>query len=423
MKVERKRFGRCLVVKFGGSSLADEAKLGKAARAVAEEAAKDTRIVVVVSAMGKTTDFLIETAKQACEGRMPDDALDDLLSMGERTSARIFTTALKAHNVNCRYLDPAEPDWPIITDVCFNNAKPILSACEKLVKEHVSPLLEHGTVVVVPGFIGKTEDGKITTMGRGGSDTTAFILAQALHANQVILVTNVDGIMTADPKIIRSPQRLKEIHANTLVGLADSGTKFIHKKALKYKDPSIDVKVINHARGDLNSEGTTIHGSLLNNTAVEIIYPPPTMSITIVGEAISESPEILQKILQRIKDAEVPIHGVSIDRNSLILYLPQNGTDELLETLHTIVLNHEQTLAMAVRKKLAFIQVKGAGLEETPGIVSRIAEGLYSERINIFGIFTITSSILIFVDAEDIKRAVGLIRKSIKTNSHTMKSS
>ncbi len=418
MKLERKRFGRCLVVKFGGSSLADESKLGKAARAVAKEAARNTRIVVVVSAMGKTTDFLIETAKQACEGRISNDALDDLLSMGERTSARMFTTALKASNVKCRYLDPAELDWPIITDGCFNNAKPILSACEKLVKEHVSPLLEQGTVVVVPGFIGKTEDGEITTMGRGGSDTTAFVLAQALRADQVILVTNVDGIMTADPKIIKNPKRLKEIDANTLVGLADSGTKFIHKKALKYKDPNIDVKVINHAWGDLNSEGTTIHGSLSNNVAVETVYPPPTMSITIVGKAIPESPEILQKILQRIKDAGVPVHGVSIDRDSLILYLPQNGTDELLEALHTMVLNHEQTLAMAVRKKLAFIQIKGAGLEETPGIVSRIAGRLYSERINIFGIFTIASSVLVFVDVGDMERAVGLIRKSIKANSH-----
>lgn len=405
-------------MKFGGSSLADESKLGKAARAVAKEAAKHTRIVVVVSAMGKTTDFLVETAKQACEGRISYDALDDLLSMGERTSARMFTTALKAHNVQCRYLDPAEPDWPIITDGCFNNAKPILSACEKLVKEHVSPLLEQGTVVVVPGFIGKTEDGKITTLGRGGSDTTAFILAQALRVDQVILVTNVDGIMTADPKVIKAPQRLKEIHADTLVGLADSGTKFIHKKALRYKDPDIDVKVISHAWGDLNSEGTVIRGRLSNNIAVETVYPPPIMSITIVGKGISEAPEILQKILQQIKDSEVPIHGVSIDRNSLILYLPQNGTDELLEAMHAIVLSHKQTLAMAVRKKLAFIQVKGVGLEETPGIVSRIAECLYSGHINIFGIFTITSSVLLFVDAEDMKRAVELIRKSIKANSN-----
>jgi aspartate kinase len=423
MKVERKCSGRCLVVKFGGSSLADESKLGKAARAVAKEAARETRIVVVVSAMGKTTDLLIGTAEQSCEGKISKGALDDLLSMGERISARVFTTALKTNNVNCRYLDPAEPDWPIITDGYFNNAKPVLPACQKLVKEHVLPLLDQGTVVVVPGFIGKTEDGKITTMGRGGSDTTAFILAKALRADQVILVTNVDGIMTADPKIIKNPKRMKEIHANTLVRLADSGTKFIHKKALKYKDPNVDVKVINQAWGDLNSEGTKVYGSLSKNTAVETVYPPPTMSITIVGEAISETPEILQKVFQRIKNAEVPIHGVSIDYNSLILYLSQNGTDELLEALHVIVLKHQQTLAMAVRKKLAFIQVKGAGLEETPGIVSRMTEALYSERINIFGIFTITSSVLVFVDAEGVKRAVKLIRKSIKANSHTMKGS
>jgi len=416
MSEKKECFDRCIVVKFGGSSLADDFKISKAAKAVAKEAAKGIRVVVVVSAMGKTTDFLMETSKQACGGSASDEELDDILSMGERTSARIFSTALKANKVKCRYLDPADPDWPIITDRTFTNAKPILPACEKLVREHVSPLLKQKTVVIIPGFIGKTEDGKVTTMGRGGSDTTAFIAAKALSANQVILVTDVDGIMTADPKIIKSPQRLKDVDVNALIGLADSGAKFIHQKALKYKDPSIEIKVINHALGDLESEGTTIHGALLNDTIVETAYPSPAMSVTIVGNAISEAPEILQEVFQRIKEAEAPILGVSINHNSLILYLPENGVNDLLEALHSIVTSHEQTLALAVKKNLAFIRVKGVGLEETPGIISRIAEALFSGSINIFGIFTITSSVSVFVDLNDREKAAELIQKSIREN-------
>jgi aspartate kinase len=387
---KRKKLDRCIVVKFGGSSLANKTKIDSAAKAVAKEVSKGTRIAVVVSAIGKTTDFLLDTTKQASRDKITDEELDDIL------------------------LDPLNPDWPIITDKTFTNAKPILSVCEKLIKKHVSPSIGRN-VVVIPGFIGKTEDGKITTLGRGGSDTTALIIARALSADQMILVTNVDGIMSADPKIIKKPQLLKEIHVNTLTGLTDSGTKFIHKKALKYKDPSIGVKVINNTSGDLDSDGTIVHGNLSNSMPVEM-SAQATTAVTIVGKAISESPQILQEVLQQINNVNVPILGISIDYNSLILYLPSNGIEELLEALHSIVVVYDQTLALAVKQNLAFIRVRGVGLEETPGIISKLAESLYSARINIFGIFTITSSILVFVDFNDREKAIKLIQKSIKVD-------
>ena len=416
MKEEKKASNRCVVVKFGGSSLASTSKITKAASAVAKEVAKGTGVVVVVSAMGKTTDFLMETAKKACAGAIPGVELDDILSMGERTSVRIFSAALKANKVKCHYFDPADPDWPIITDRSSTNAKPILPACEELVKEHVLPLLEQKTVAVIPGFIGKTKDGRVTTMGRGGSDTTALIVSRGLPADRVILVTDVDGIMSADPKVIKNPKRLKEIHVNALIGLADSDTKFIHDKALKYKGPSVKVKVINYASGDLDSEGTVIHGGLPNSILVETAYPSQAMAVTVVGDAISESPQILQEVFQKVRDAEVPILGVSINYNSLILYLPGNGVEELLEALHSLVINNKQTLALAVRRNLAFIKVKGVGLEETPGVISKLAEALYSENINIVGMFTITSSVLVFVDSKKKEKALKLIRKAVKVN-------
>jgi len=408
----------CLVVKFGGKSLADAPKIIRAAETVVKEKAKGTKIAVVVSAMGGTTDSLLETATQACGNTLSDEELDDILSMGERTSARIFAAALKAQGVRCLCLDSADPKWPIITDTAFTNAQPMTPLCEKLIKEHVLPILEQGTVVVVPGFIGKTDDGRVTTLGRGGSDTTALILAQALPADQVILVTDVEGIMTADPKIIKEPRRIGEIDVNQLVGLADSGAKFIHQKALRYKDPSIDIKVINHAKGDLNSGGTIIRGGFHSNSVtVKRAYPSPAMMVTMVGTTISESPQILQEVFQQIRAAKVPILGVSINYNSLVIYLPEDSPSELLEALHSIVVNYEQTLALAVRKNLAFIKVGGVGLEETPGIVSKISQALYAEGINIFGIFTITSSVLVFVDLKHGEKAVELMQKSIRVNS------
>ena len=199
---------RKIVVKFGGSSLADHERLLKAVNSVVAEAKRGTKIAVVVSAMGKTTDVLLTTAKNTSNGKLTKHELDDILSMGERTSVRIFAAALRNNGVDACYFDPMDSEWPIISDDSFQNANPLLAECDKNIKEYVLPIVEKGTVPVIAGFVAKTKDGKITTLGRGGSDTTAFILADGIDADQIVLVTDAEGIMSSDPKIITSSELL-----------------------------------------------------------------------------------------------------------------------------------------------------------------------------------------------------------------------
>jgi len=403
-----------IVVKYGGASLADHERMLRAVTAVAKEVAKGTQIVVVVSAMGKTTDSLLHAAKNASGGKVEKGELDDILAMGERTSIRIVTAALKAKGVESRYFDPLDADWPIITDDNFSNANPIEEQCRKKIQQHVLPLVEKGVTPVIAGFVGRTLDGKITTIGRGGSDATAFILAKALEADEVILVTDSEGIMSADPKVIRSPRRLREIDVNTLVGLADSGTKFIHRKALRYKDPSINARVINHSRGDLNIRGTFITGGLSTELDVVVASQSPAVSITVVGRGVSEKPKVIQELTEVVK-AYVPLLGLSVDYNSIILYVADEGDlNSLLEKVHETILKHGETIAMSVRNQLAFLKVSGVGLEETPGIIGKISETLRLNEINIFGILTITSSILLFVDWNERETALNLIKSSLR---------
>jgi aspartate kinase len=404
-----------IVVKFGGSSLADHAKLSKAVAAVANEAAKGTRIVVVVSAMGKTTDILMSTAKNTSNGKLEKRELDDILSMGERTSVRIFAAALRNNGVESRYFDPLDDEWPIITDAAFSNANPLLGECKKRIQECVLPIVEKGVVPVIAGFVGRTIDGRITTLGRGGSDTTAFILAEALKADEVILVTEADGIMSGDPKIVANPRRLSEIDVNTLVGLADSGAKFIHSKALKYKPQSINVKVINHAYANLNKEGTLITEALATELDAEIAHSSPVAGITVVGHSVSESPQIILEMVEKAK-AHSSLLGMSINTNSVILYVSQEkNIDTLFNEIHNIILNKAETIAMAVKKDLAFLKTSGVGLEETHGIIGKISEVLRLNDINISGILTITSSILLFVDWNEREKALQLIRNSLRS--------
>jgi aspartate kinase len=404
-----------IVVKFGGSSLSDHERLLKAVMAVVNEAKKGTKIAVVVSAMGKTTDVLMTTAKNTSNGKLSKHELDDILSMGERTSVRIFAAALRNNGVDACYFDPMDSKWPIITDDSFQNANPIVKECEKNIKEYILPLVEAGTIPVIAGFVGKTKDGKITTLGRGGSDTTAFLLAQGISANQVVLVTDADGIMSSDPKIIASPKLLPTIDVNTLVGLADSGAKFIHSKALKYKPRDIDVKVISNAHGDLSRAGTIITGGLATELDAEIAHPTPVAEITVIGNGISANPEVITEMVEKVKENSLLL-GMSMNTNSIILYVPQEkNIDVLFNQIHKITTSNKETIAMAVKKDLVFIKTSGVGLEETHGIIGRISEDLRVNGINISGILTITSSILLFVDWNDREKALKLIKNSLKT--------
>jgi aspartate kinase len=412
MKNENSR--RKIVVKFGGSSLADHEKLAKAVNAVAKEAKKGTRIAVVVSAMGKTTDMLMNTMKNTANGKLQKHELDDILAMGERTSVRVFAAALRTNDVQSCYLDPLDDRWPIITDTAFSNANPILKECTTRIQKYILPIIEKGTVPVIAGFIGRTLDGKITTLGRGGSETTAFILAEAIKADEVALVTDADGIMSGDPKIVANPKTLPEINVNTLVGLADSGAKFIHSKALKYKPQSINVKVINHANSDLSQKGTLITGALATELDVEIAHPSPIAEITIVGNSVSEKPQIILDIMKTV-ETQTHLLGMSMNENSVILYVSQEkNIDKLFSQIHNITLNNPETVAMAAKKDLAFLKTSGIGLEETHGLIGKISENLRVNEINIYGILTITSSILLFVEWSQREKALQLIRCSLR---------
>ncbi len=403
---------RLLIVKFGGSSLSNGKKIGLAAESVAREYSKGNRLVVVVSAVGRTTDELLELTNHGA-GIVETDR-DDILAMGERTSARIFAASLKARGIQARQFDPSDRDWPIITDHGFSNANPLTTASTQRIRKYVKPAIEDGIIPVIGGFIGRTRDGRITTLGRGGSDTTALLLATALGADEVILVTSARGILTGDPNLISNARVLRTIDMKALVGIADTGTKFIHRKALRYKDPAINMRVIPSAAGRLDAQGTQITGGPLPELEVKIHNPDPVASITLVGRDLPQNPELIRKVTGIIRSNLV---AISQDSDSAILYLSQTPSlRRQISRLHDVVAKNPHGLAIAARMGMALITVKGVGLEETPGLVAKISDALRSGNINIFGILTITSSVLVLLDWKIRKQAGKLIRNSLENN-------
>ena len=401
-----------LVAKFGGTSLANARRISRAVKAVAEEYARGTQIVVVVSAVGRTTDRLLELTNRT--HNIVGNDRDDVLAMGERTSARIFAASLKTLGIQVRYFDPSDKDWPIITDDNFSQANPLRGKCAARIRRYVAPLLAEGIVSVVAGFIGRTQDGRVSTLGRGGSDTTALILAEALKADEVVLVTDSPGVMTGDPKLIQQPRLIKRIQMQTLSRMADSGSKFIHRKALRFKDPNIDIRVISHRLGSLRAPGTIISGEPVPELEVRIHNPHPVASVTLIGKSLPKNPTLMTQVTKIVRRN---LEAVSEDDNSVILYLRENRTlKKKIGLLHKAVLDCPGGVAVAARTGTTLIAVKGVGLEETPGITARITEALRVNNINIFGILTITSSVLVLVAWKERQRAATLIRQALESN-------
>ena len=174
--------------------------------------------------------------------------------------------------------------------------------------------------------------------------------------------------------------------------------------------------MINHAHGDLSKEGTIIKGGLPAELDVAMASQSSAASITVIGHGVSEKPLIMQELTEIVKTYS-SLLGLSVNHNSIILYISEEGNlESVFEEVHEIILKHKENIAMSVRENLAFLKISGVGLEETPGSIGKISEILRLNEINIFGILTITSSILVFVDWNEKERALSLITDSLRRN-------
>ncbi len=280
------------IAKFGGTSIGNGKKIRKAAQSVVNEYMKGNKVVVVVSAINKTTDNLIKIVKDSVDSNVTDKQMAEILSMGEMTSVRVMSSVIESLGVKSEYIDPYSDEWPLLTNNKVLEAKIDFKASELMSKE-LNRILDQGIIPVVCGFLGKGPDGEITTLGRGGSDITAFLLGHSLNADEVIIVTDVDGVMSTDPNKIQKAKKLDKISVEEMRDLATHGAQVLHPHALKYKDPLINAKIISHEYGDLSNPGTTIvgpyEGEMMKTT---ILYPEPISVVAIVGDGMLKKNQV-----------------------------------------------------------------------------------------------------------------------------------
>jgi aspartate kinase len=337
-----------IVVKVGGSVLANGEKIVKIAKSIIEEQKKGEEVVVVVSALSGETDRLLALANEISkEEKLRRQDLDDILAIGERLASRVLVATLRALGAKAKPIDPQTDEWCIFTDSEYGEANIMIEESKVIAKKKLLPLLQEGINPVVCGFIGLAPNGTVTTLGRGGSDTTAIALANMLDAERVIIVKDVEGLYSADPKRIKESKLLKTITADELRILALSGTKIINPKALEYITPKMRVKIISEKSATLDAEGT------------EIIYKKKEAEkefltqITLIGEEKLTTPENLEKIVRILKSENFSVYSILGTKGALALLVEEKDAENICELLHNLVKEDKNFKAVSIMDKSA----------------------------------------------------------------------
>jgi aspartate kinase len=403
-----------IVAKFGGTSIGDGEKIKKAAESVVKEYMKGRKVVVVVSAVNKTTDDILNIVDKAIGESITEKQLADIVSMGEITSVRLFSSTIESLGVKSEYIDPHMDNWPVITDNNYLNAKIDFEQTEKRSNE-LMKLLDQGVIPVLCGFLGKDKEGNITTLGRGGSDITAFLLGHCLKAEEVIIVTDVGGVMSTDPNKLQSAKKLDKISVEEMRDLATHGAQVLHPHALKYKDPLINAKIIGFEHGNLSAPGTEIIGpsgnDMIKTTALNT---EPISVVAVVGEEILTKTGVLYELTAALAKKKINIYGISTGQNSVTLFVDKSVADDAHEILHEVVVNNDDLSSLSLGREIAMITVASQDFIDTPGIITKVTEPLRENKINIVEISSSQTSVVIFVEWNDGKRAYEMVRSVLE---------
>lgn len=388
-----------IVQKFGGTSVADPQLIRKAAQKAIREKEKGNAVIVVVSAMGKTTDELLHLMSQISSNPPPRE-LDMLLSTGEQVTISLF--AIAVNSLGHKAISFTGPQVNILTDGSYGRAR-IKSIC----KERILRELEEDKIVIVAGFQGMTENNDITTLGRGGSDTTAVALAVALGAKQCDIYTDVEGVYTADPRTVHNARKLKYISYDEMMELASVGAGVLHFRAVEFAKK---FEVALHVRSSfLDVPGTyvikevkTMENVLVSGIACE----KNEAKISILG--VPDRPGIAAALFNRLAEAQIVV-------DMIIQNVSEGGKNDIsftvldqdLENAIKISRNFQDEYGVANviwDQSVAKVSVVGLGMKTHSGVAGMMFQALAENDINIDMISTseIKISCIIPLDKADI---------------------
>lgn len=391
-----------IVQKFGGSSLATLEHIKNVAKIIEHTYKENHPLVVVLSAMGDTTDKLINLGTEL-NPRYSKREMDALLSTGEQVSVALMAVALHGYGLPAVSLNAAQAG--IFAGGDFGNAR-----IQKIVTERIKQELERKNIVVITGFQGINKYGDIATLGRGGSDTTAVAVACALGAEKCEIFTDVDGIYTADPNLVKTAEKLDEIGYDEMLELASMGAKVLHNRSVELaKKYNLNLVVKSSLQ---NNEGTVVKEKTMEKMLMSGLAVDKNIAkITVIG--MKDAPGIAFKLFSLIAkkniivDIIVQTLGGSIKKDIAFTV----STEDLPEALETLQKNQDFLAYenLHYTENLAKLSVVGAGMTSNPGVAAAMFEALYDAGINIKMISTSEIKISVLIKEEDAKQAANAV--------------
>lgn len=392
-----------VVKKFGGSSVADTERIFNVARHCIEDYNRGNDVVVVLSAMGKTTDGLIARAHEISD-HPPKRELDMLLTTGEQVSVALMAMAIQSLGVPAVSLNAAQIRMK--TTSAYGQAK-----LKRIDTERIKNELDARKIVVITGFQGINKFDDMTTLGRGGSDTTAVALAAVLHADTCEIFTDVDGVYTADPRIVPNARKLPEISYDEMLDFASLGAKVLHNRSVemakRYNVQLVVLSSLVRTEGTVVKESTKMEKMLVSGVAAD----KNTARISVIG--VLDEPGIAFKVFNLLArhhiNVDIIIQSVGQEgRKNISFTVARTDLQEAMTVLNE---NRESLTAQSVEcaADVAKISIIGAGMTSNPGVAARMFEALYSANINIRMIATSEIRITVLIDEKDTNRAMRVV--------------
>ena len=389
-----------VVKKFGGSSVADKERIFNVARRCIEDYEKGNDVVVVLSAMGKTTDGLIAKAHEI-NPNPPKRELDMLLVTGEQVSVALMAMAMSSLGVPAVSLNAAQV--VMHTSSAYGSAK-----LKRIDVERIRHELESRRIVIVTGFQGINKYDDFTTLGRGGSDTTAVALAAALHADVCEIYTDVEGVYTADPRVVPNARKLAEVSYDEMLEFASLGAKVLHNRSVemakKYGVKLVVLSSLTRAEGTIVKEETKVERTLISGVAADA----SVARISVLG--VENKPGITFRVFNLLAknhiNVDIIIQSVTEPGKKDISFTV--AKTDLSDTMDLLRENRESLTAREIvsEEGVAKLSVIGAGMCSNPGVAAEMFEALYSADVNTEMIATSEIRITALIDERDVKRAM-----------------
>ena len=398
-----------IVKKFGGTSLSNVEKIKKAAGLIKKEITLGNKVVVVVSALGKTTDQLqLLINKISLNGN--SEEIDAILSSGEQASSGLMALALKNINVKARSF----LGWqiPILTNKSYGKAK-ILDIDSKILKNEI----KKGVTPVIAGFQGISDEFRISTIGRGGSDTTAVAIAYKLNADRCDIHTDVDGVFTADPKWVKKAKKIDQLTYDEMLEMASVGAQVLEPRSVSLaKNNNVILWVKSSFK---NIKGTKISSSsnLEKRNVSGIVFSNNDSKITLLG--IPDKPGVAAKIFGSLADENINVdmivQNISSDGKYSDLTFTISETD-LFKAKKCIdkIKNEIQVKSVLPDNNVAKISIVGIGMRTNAGIAEDMFKALGKQKINIDLISTSEIKISVLISRKNLKKAINILHKTYK---------